>query len=147
MQRRGGNSTLSTTLTTNGRLTLRGDSSNESSQENLAPPRPRRHVRWSEDVVDNEHLNKKKSKVCCIYERPTEFGESSSDESSSSSSDSDSESDTEPECSSNHDHHHHHDLRNGMDERGRQHAPKSRRLPSPNAYERQKTYKPKPVNV
>ncbi len=24
-------------------------------------------VTWTEDTVDNEHLNKKSSKVCCIY--------------------------------------------------------------------------------
>jgi protein phosphatase 1 regulatory subunit 11 len=30
--------------------------------------------------VDNEHLNRKKSKCCCIYVKPLEFGESSSEE-------------------------------------------------------------------
>ncbi len=32
-------------------------------------------VRWSQDVVDNEHMNKKKSKKCCIYHKPRVFGE------------------------------------------------------------------------
>ncbi|KAI4257945.1 MAG: hypothetical protein L6R42_005384 [Xanthoria sp. 1 TBL-2021] len=51
-------------------------------------------VRWAEDVVDNEGLGRKKSKVCCIYHRPREVGESSSESSSSSdSSDSGSGSD------------------------------------------------------
>lgn len=27
-------------------------------------------VRWSEETIDNEHLNKKKSKCCCIYTKP-----------------------------------------------------------------------------
>lgn len=27
----------------------------------------RKSVKWSTDTVDNEHLNRKKSKVCCIY--------------------------------------------------------------------------------
>ena len=31
-------------------------------------------VRWSSSVVDNEHLNKKKSKKCCIYHKPRAFG-------------------------------------------------------------------------
>jgi protein phosphatase 1 regulatory subunit 11 len=28
------------------------------------------HVRWAEQTIDNEHLNKKKSKCCCIYTKP-----------------------------------------------------------------------------
>ena len=27
-------------------------------------------VTWSEDTVDNEHMHKKKSNICCIYHRP-----------------------------------------------------------------------------
>src|ERR1700722_19577732 len=27
-------------------------------------------VRWTEETIDNEHLNKKKSKCCCIYTKP-----------------------------------------------------------------------------
>lgn len=42
-------------------------------------PRSRR-VGWSSDVVDNENLNKKKSKCCCVYTKPTDFGESSEEE-------------------------------------------------------------------
>lgn len=41
-------------------------------------PRPQHHVRWTEDTVDNEHMNKKKSKKCCIYKKRRDFGESSS---------------------------------------------------------------------
>ncbi|KAK6535104.1 Type 1 phosphatases regulator ypi1 [Orbilia ellipsospora] len=53
--------------------------------------KPRR-VTWTEEVIDNEGLDKKKTKICCIYNKPREFGESSSDDSSSSSSsDEDSE--------------------------------------------------------
>ena len=43
----------------------------------------RRKVRWSADTVDNEHLGKKKSKVCCIYHKARGFDESSSEESDS----------------------------------------------------------------
>lgn len=31
-----------------------------------------RAVTWSEDVVDNEHLNKKRSNVCCIFKKQCE---------------------------------------------------------------------------
>lgn len=41
----------------------------------------RKKVVWTEDTVDNEHMNKKKSKCCCIYEKPRRFGESDSDDS------------------------------------------------------------------
>ncbi|XP_077868664.1 E3 ubiquitin-protein ligase PPP1R11-like [Saccoglossus kowalevskii] len=34
----------------------------------------------SEGTVDNENMNKKKSKCCCIYEKPRMFGESSSED-------------------------------------------------------------------
>ncbi|XP_018568631.1 protein phosphatase 1 regulatory subunit 11 isoform X2 [Anoplophora glabripennis] len=47
----------------------------------LRKPRTDRKVQWSTETVDNEHLNKKKSKCCCIFEKPRKFGESSSDES------------------------------------------------------------------
>eukprot|EP01016_Furgasonia_blochmanni_P045343 TRINITY_DN6375_c0_g1_i3.p1 TRINITY_DN6375_c0_g1~~TRINITY_DN6375_c0_g1_i3.p1 ORF type:complete len:123 (+),score=14.30 TRINITY_DN6375_c0_g1_i3:148-516(+) len=41
-------------------------------------PKPRRSVQWVADTVDNEHMNKKKSNICCIYHKPKEDGESSS---------------------------------------------------------------------
>ncbi|KAK6517242.1 Type 1 phosphatases regulator ypi1 [Arthrobotrys megalospora] len=46
----------------------------------------RRRVTWTEEVIDNESLDRKKTKICCIYNKPREFGESSSEESDSSSS-------------------------------------------------------------
>eukprot|EP00013_Stygamoeba_regulata_P013888 CAMPEP_0177667248 /NCGR_PEP_ID=MMETSP0447-20121125/22017_1 /TAXON_ID=0 /ORGANISM="Stygamoeba regulata, Strain BSH-02190019" /LENGTH=151 /DNA_ID=CAMNT_0019173457 /DNA_START=121 /DNA_END=576 /DNA_ORIENTATION=- len=36
-------------------------------------------VHWTNDVVDNEHLGRKSSKVCCIYHKPRRFDESSSE--------------------------------------------------------------------
>ncbi|KAI5630664.1 coA-transferase family III domain-containing protein [Phthorimaea operculella] len=47
----------------------------------LRPTRPaeRKRVVWTEDTVDNENMNKKKSKCCCIYEKPRKFDESSSE--------------------------------------------------------------------
>ncbi|XP_043465629.1 E3 ubiquitin-protein ligase PPP1R11 isoform X1 [Leptopilina heterotoma] len=47
----------------------------------LRKPRSSKKVQWTQGTVDNEDLNKKKSKCCCIYEKPKAFGESSSDES------------------------------------------------------------------
>ncbi|KAI4208559.1 MAG: hypothetical protein LQ346_000069 [Caloplaca aetnensis] len=54
----------------------------------------RRRIRWAEDVVDNEGMGKKKSKVCCIYHAPRAVGESSSEDDSSSSSSSGSDPDS-----------------------------------------------------
>ncbi|KAK7205467.1 phosphatase inhibitor-domain-containing protein [Myxozyma melibiosi] len=103
-----------------------------------------RRVAWSDEVIDNEGMGKKKSKVCCIFHKQRRFDESSSDESSSSSDDdSDSDADHNPSkdadagpSSNNPDqeghgagcaHHHHH----------------KRRARKPNAYERQPKYGPK----
>ncbi|KAI7817336.1 phosphatase inhibitor-domain-containing protein [Gamsiella multidivaricata] len=56
-----------------------------------------RRVQWDDDVVDNEHMGKKKSKICCIFKKQKEFGESSDESSSDSDSDSSgSESDGGP---------------------------------------------------
>ncbi|TDZ31176.1 Type 1 phosphatases regulator YPI1 [Colletotrichum spinosum] len=112
----------------------------------------RQSVRWAEDVVDNEGLGRKSSKVCCIYHRPKAVDESSDESSSDSSSDSDSDSDgggrrrvpsgdhkgkgkskREHKCG-DHDHDHDHDgHRHGRDGEDGQ---KKKRRPSPNAYER-----------
>ncbi|GAB1607834.1 E3 ubiquitin-protein ligase PPP1R11-like [Argonauta hians] len=45
----------------------------------LTKRKTERKVQWSEQTVDNEHLNKKKSKCCCVYEKPREFAVSSSE--------------------------------------------------------------------
>ncbi|EFN55081.1 hypothetical protein CHLNCDRAFT_134971 [Chlorella variabilis] len=39
-------------------------------------------VQWAEDVVDNEFMNKKKSKKCCIFHPQRQFGEWSDNEDS-----------------------------------------------------------------
>lgn len=99
--------------------------------------RPR--VRWTNDVVDNEHMDKKKSKICCIFHPQREFGESS-DESLSSSSDSSDESGAEGERGDA--------VRNGQpvkkDAKKKKHdqcCGKNKHKSSPNAYERQPNYK------
>ncbi|EJD07028.1 uncharacterized protein FOMMEDRAFT_76123 [Fomitiporia mediterranea MF3/22] len=53
------------------------------------------HVRWDDDVIDNEGMGKKKTKICCIFRKDKPFGESSSSDSNSSDSDADSDSDSD----------------------------------------------------
>ncbi|XP_043275227.1 E3 ubiquitin-protein ligase PPP1R11-like isoform X2 [Venturia canescens] len=66
---------------------LEGDVADNASQDvptvrlRLRKPRSSKKVQWTQGTVDNEHMNKKKSKCCCIYEKPKNFGESSSDDS------------------------------------------------------------------
>ncbi|KAH3677243.1 hypothetical protein WICMUC_001824 [Wickerhamomyces mucosus] len=69
----------------------------ENSTQNARPK-----VRWQEGTVDNENLNRKKSKICCIFHPQVDFEEGedcqacdSDRDSSSSSSSSESESDEE----------------------------------------------------
>lgn len=134
-----------------GTLRLRGESIiAASSAENQEPAR---RIRWSEDVVDNEGMGKKSSKVCCIYHKPHPVGESSSESESSSDSDSDSSSDDDsssdsdakdglcgPTCAHNPNHSH----------RGRNAKKREprRRRPSPNAYEKMpKPSKPRQIDL
>ncbi|XP_041481950.1 E3 ubiquitin-protein ligase PPP1R11-like [Lytechinus variegatus] len=44
----------------------------------LRKPKSDKKVNWKTGVVDNEHMGRKKSKCCCIYNKPRMFGESSS---------------------------------------------------------------------
>ncbi|KAF5359814.1 hypothetical protein D9756_003638 [Leucocoprinus leucothites] len=106
-------------------------------------------VAWDDDVVDNEHLGKKKSKICCIYHKPRRFDESSSEESSSDESDSDSSCGGEGH--DHHDHHHHHHGRH-RHRHNHKHKPRDREVdgecggePEPNAYERQPQRKGKGI--
>jgi len=116
-----------------------------------AEPSERRHIQWAEDVVDNEGMGKKSSKVCCIYHKPRAADESSDDDSSDSSSDSDS--DSEPDNSTARPagrmggargirpHQHAHDDCEDVHDHGEgsstpQKHKRQRRKPSPNAYEK-----------
>ncbi|KAJ2800657.1 Type 1 phosphatases regulator ypi1 [Coemansia sp. 'formosensis'] len=94
-----------TSVPAEGMLRLRGESSRHpSTEEQLATPAPTPtvaggpRVQWAEDTVDNEHMNRKKSKVCCIFRRQRQFDESDSDEScgshGSSNDDDDGDSDS-----------------------------------------------------
>ncbi|KAH9811163.1 Type 1 phosphatases regulator [Teratosphaeria destructans] len=109
-----------------GTLRLRAD---------LAEPEESPRVRWAEDVIDNEGMGKKSSKVCCIYHKPKEPGDSDTESSSS-----DDDSDREPDLSRA-------QKAGGKKGRGRRHdhdhgegggkGKGKERKPSPNAYERQ----------
>ncbi|KAE8366660.1 type 1 phosphatases regulator ypi1 [Aspergillus caelatus] len=133
--------------------TLRLRAENEPTAESNTEGRGlHRHIRWSEDVVDNEGMGKKSSKVCCIYHKARPVGESSSEsESDSNSSDPDSDNEIDnPRNSLGHSSAHHntenhsHAQESGHDrERGRLtrcpnhgNTKLKRRRPSPNAYEK-----------
>lgn len=45
------------------------------------PKNNHKQVSWDAHTVDNEHLNKRKSKCCCIYAKPKTFGDPDDDES------------------------------------------------------------------
>ncbi|KAE9968937.1 hypothetical protein BLS_005599 [Venturia inaequalis] len=124
-------------------LVLRADSAQE------------RHIQWSEDVVDNENMGKKSSKVCCIYHAPHNAEASSGDDSSSdSSSDSDSGDDgaarpvggkknRRGRRGQKHPHDHDHGKGDGESGDGNGKAKGTVRKRSPNAYEKQPTIKKK----
>ncbi|KAI7157044.1 hypothetical protein KC349_g5917 [Hortaea werneckii] len=101
------------------------------AEETPQQPEPSQHVRWAEDVVDNEGMGKKSSKVCCIYHKPHDGADSSEDSSSSSSSDGEG-SDSEPDLSRA--------QRAGGSGKGKGKGKARERKPSPNAYERQPRY-------
>ena len=44
------------------------------------PSRSGRRVSWTTDTVDNELMNKKKSKCCCIFQKAKSWDESSSED-------------------------------------------------------------------
>ncbi|CAL9075759.1 unnamed protein product [Musa textilis] len=63
-------------------------SSVPSSSQQSQPPetlvlrlkRPKKKVSWKEGTVDNEFLNRKSSKKCCIFHKQKPFDEDDSDE-------------------------------------------------------------------
>ncbi|PYH88473.1 type 1 phosphatases regulator ypi1 [Aspergillus ellipticus CBS 707.79] len=140
-------------------LRLRAENEPASRGINQSESTPRR-IRWSEDVIDNEGLGKKSSKVCCIYHKSRTLNDSFTDSESSDSgtSDSDTDNDSELDCHRRTGNHRSLDQRNSQtdqdlgDSSGRGRTTYStncpgvntkRRKPSPNAYEKM----PKPVNA
>ncbi|PYH47701.1 PPP1R11/YPI1 family protein [Aspergillus saccharolyticus JOP 1030-1] len=127
------------------RLRAEGADNPPNPSEHGGNQRSIRRIQWRDDVIDNEGMGRKSSKVCCIYHKARPVGESSSESESSDSSDSESDSDSDAD-----------NLTRGKDEqqscrdgscnheRLRRTAPKRTpndrktkvRKPSPNAYER-----------
>lgn len=101
--------TTATTATTTTTATLRlqpvdDTPTSSSTHDRSQSPKSgdKKCVTWTEDVVDNENLGRKKTKICCIFhpqneeEFEVEGDSDSSSSSGSSSSSSSDESDAEP---------------------------------------------------
>ncbi|KAL4877242.1 phosphatase inhibitor-domain-containing protein [Aspergillus karnatakaensis] len=125
-----------------GTLRLRAEEDTQAIRDESST----RRIRWSEDVIDNEGMGKKSSKVCCIYHKTRPVGESSS-ESESDSGSSESEGDCGPRNENNRKTcrrtRHNHDAAQRSPERGRTSSGHThdggkhkQRKPSPNAYEK-----------
>ncbi|KAL5776319.1 hypothetical protein ACOSP7_009245 [Xanthoceras sorbifolium] len=81
-------------------VTLANPSSGQSQSLVLRLNRRKKKVTWKEGTVDNEFMQKKSSKKCCIFHKDKPFDEDTSD-------DEDHDHD--------HDHHHHHDDHHSKD--------------------------------
>ncbi|KAL3228492.1 Type 1 phosphatases regulator YPI1 [Nakaseomyces bracarensis] len=117
-------------------LQLRADSSTEPQ---VREPSARHNVRWEDDVIDNENMNKKKTKICCIFHPAQEEDDemmcpSDHEHSDSSSSSSSSSSDEDDEDKYNFE-----QRRQRRIERRRKKLTEKRPA-SPNAYEIQPDY-------
>lgn len=126
-----------------------------STSETKPKKKSQSKVRWTEDVVDNEHMNKKKTKICCIFHPQREFGESSDSLSDSSSDSSDSSGDEGDHSNKFNDKHtedkngdksHDHDPSEDEHDHsqcnhGKVRRSKKSRSSGPNAYEKQPHYK------
>ncbi|XP_065325129.1 uncharacterized protein LOC135931766 isoform X1 [Gordionus sp. m RMFG-2023] len=77
----------------------------------LKKPQSKKNVKWDNKTVDNENMGKKKSKCCCIYEKPdtleNDVSPTSGSQISSSESDDDNDSELCHDC-----HYHDHIAKN-----------------------------------
>ena len=92
-----------------GVLTLQGTRSSTQQEPAAAAIAQEPRVTFDDSVVDNEHLGKKKSKICCIYRKPYDPNESSSDESSSGEEEDENKGNSyevQPKYKKKHRHHH-----------------------------------------
>ncbi|GAA5926371.1 type 1 protein phosphatase-activating protein YPI1 [Sporobolomyces koalae] len=107
---------------------------------------PNQRVQWTEGTVDNEFLNRNKSKICCIYHKPKEFDESSDESTDSDSSIGSADSrEPNPHRRARRRPHHHHD---DHDDGECNHSNESHRGPTTNASSTSETVvelPPKPV--
>ncbi|XP_042020753.1 protein phosphatase 1 regulatory subunit INH3-like [Salvia splendens] len=79
--------TATTTTTTTTTVSLETSSSSSSNQQPqirdslvLKLKLPKKKVSWKEGTVDNEFMNKKSSKKCCIFHKEKPFDEDGSDD-------------------------------------------------------------------
>lgn len=85
MEREPERGAMAETASSSATITETVDSSQPAPTENrsitirLRKRKTNKKVEWSSDTVDNEHLGRRSSKCCCIYEKPRAFGESSSE--------------------------------------------------------------------
>lgn len=119
------------------RLVLRAaENQRDESQQDESQQQRRSRVRWQEGTVDNEHMNKKKSKICCIFHPQTDFEQAcdcdSEPSSPSGSSSSESDDDEEP---SDKDH-----SKGNKPGKQKKKTKKTKELPTPNSYEVQPDY-------
>ncbi|ODV87459.1 hypothetical protein CANARDRAFT_96316 [[Candida] arabinofermentans NRRL YB-2248] len=106
------------------------DDTSQQQKKNKNKRKQRNKVSWAEDTVDNEDMNKKKSKICCIFHPRDENEFEVEDGSDSSSSDSSSDSSDDESAA-------------GGDGGSGDSQPGSGRVKGdakPNAYERQPKY-------
>ncbi|CAD5184542.1 protein phosphatase 1 regulatory subunit INH3-like [Musa acuminata AAA Group] len=87
MARTSAPSTTGTLTLTIEELSPSSSSAPTSSQRSQPPEtlvlrlkRPKKKVSWKEGTVDNEFLNRKSSKKCCIFHKQKPFDEDDSDE-------------------------------------------------------------------
>ncbi|XP_064408041.1 E3 ubiquitin-protein ligase PPP1R11 [Latimeria chalumnae] len=73
-----GSSTVTQTLETPQQQTP-PETEGRSLTIKLRKRKTEKKVEWTSDTVDNEHMGRRSSKCCCIYEKPRTFGESSSE--------------------------------------------------------------------
>ncbi|KAL8208687.1 hypothetical protein R6Q57_008099 [Mikania cordata] len=70
----------SATTTTTATITLETPAPSQTTTVTLTLNPRKKKVTWKEDTIDNEFLQKKSSKKCCIFHKQKPFDEDSSDD-------------------------------------------------------------------
>ncbi|CCF56481.1 hypothetical protein KAFR_0B01820 [Kazachstania africana CBS 2517] len=115
-------------------LKLRGE-----SKENKSDDKEKTSVRWKQDTVDNENLNRKKTKICCIFHPNDEEEEDDHDHEHHKPDPADSSSDSDSDSSGDDQGFDFNERRQRRIER-RHKKMLEDKAPSPNAYEFQPDY-------
>ncbi|KAI3801696.1 hypothetical protein L1987_29808 [Smallanthus sonchifolius] len=80
MARPGRQSVTSSTTTTTNTITLETPAPSQTTTLTITLNQRKKKVTWKEGTVDNEFLQKKSSKKCCIFHKEKPFDEDSSDD-------------------------------------------------------------------